>query len=241
MVLLTVFYISILASIRELTKQRVEKNKRIQNARSIMYACNFYPKGLSEEDFSPTSTTDDIPWDSEYLFQVMKERLEMVRLAISEEDRKLLQGSFLSIKDSVTIYLIKDNEARFFAYGFLLRGKGLWGTISAFGVVNADLNKMIGIDFTEQVETPGLGARITENAFKKHFRNLDLSGFSRKNADKDGLIMVSNKPVTNQINSTNSVESITGATQTCNGVLKMLNIDLNFYISLLKRNHSTGD
>ena len=134
--------------------------------------------------------------------------------------------------------ILTDYERYMFtpdAYGFLLKGKGLWGTISAFGVVSADLDRMVGIDFTEQFETPGLGARITEQEFKYFFRELDLTGFLSE-SDQPAVVMVGRKERSNVEESTNSIQAITGATQTCNGVLSMLNTDLRFYLRLLQEN-----
>ncbi|MBN2093319.1 FMN-binding protein, partial [candidate division KSB1 bacterium] len=136
----------------------------------------------------------------------------------------------------VEIYIQVDEKRQANAFGFLLNGKGLWGSLEAFGAISADLKRMVGIDFTSQVETPGLGARITETEFKYFFRQLNLDGFNQQESARPVLIMVSKKAETNVQNSTNSLQAITGATQTCNGVLDMLNTDLKFYIALIKAN-----
>jgi Na+-transporting NADH:ubiquinone oxidoreductase subunit NqrC len=96
---------------------------------------------------------------------------------------------------------------------------------------------MVGIDFTDQVETPGLGARILEQEFKYFFRNMDLSGFT--SGDPAPIIMVRQKQSTNVQQSSNSLQAITGATQTIDGVLNMVNTDLKFYIDVLKTNEKT--
>jgi len=85
------------------------------------------------------------------------------------------------------------------------------------------------------VETPGLGARITEIEFKYFFRNLDLSGFEDQSPTPP-IILVKNKDKTNLDESTNSFQAITGATQTVDGVLKMVNSDLQFYIEVIRGN-----
>jgi len=96
---------------------------------------------------------------------------------------------------------------------------------------------MVGIDFIEQVETPGLGARIIEEEYKYFFRNLDLSRFHQGEAGIDPIIIVKQKDATNVEVSTNSLQAITGATQTVDGVLKMVNTDLKFYIDVIKSNY----
>ncbi len=166
----------------------------------------------------------------------MRDQIRRVRLPVPEGERGFLKGSLLTFQDSVDIYISLNERREPIAYGFPLRGKGLWGSISAFGVVFSDFKRMIGIDFTEQVETPGLGARITEKEFKYFFRNLDLSGFLNGTPDQPAVVMVGKKNQTNVERTTNSIQAITGATQTCNGVLRMMNTDLRFYLSLFKSN-----
>ena len=235
MVAVSAVFIAALAYVNEVTKTRIAQNQEIQRLHSIMYACNILPHGIDESTLSPTSTTADIPWDEAELLRMMEEGVERLRLPITEEHKNLLKYSFLSVRDSVEISAFYNDEGNIEAFGFPLKGKGLWGTISAFGVVSADLDRMVGIDFTEQVETPGLGARITEQEFKYFFRDLDLSGFG-SSEEAPPIIMVGRKERSNREVLTNSIQAITGATQTCNGVLNMVNVDLAFYIEVLREN-----
>lgn len=239
MVLVTTVFISVLAYVNEISRDRIEKNQEIRRVRSVLYACAILPHGLSEEELSPTSTTADIPYDEEKIVLMLQERTTTLRLPVTEDQKQRLSNSFLSVRDSVEILVVFDEAGNVFGYGFDLKGKGLWGTISAFAVVSADLERMIGIDFTEQVETPGLGARITESGFKYYFRNLDLSGFHDVGRDGYAVQMVGKKEKSNVEEATNTVQAITGATQTCNGVLDMVNTDLSFYIDVLRQNKSS--
>ena len=148
--------------------------------------------------------------------------------------RKDGQTVFAVYNEGVRIYVDTAGTAQ--SYGVFLRGKGLWGTIGAFGVITADLTKMKGIDFIEQVETPGLGARITENEFKYFFRGLDLGGFANGNVGTQVIKMVGRKEQSNVVKSENTFQAITGATQTCMGVANMVNADMRFLIELLRAN-----
>jgi Na+-transporting NADH:ubiquinone oxidoreductase subunit C len=56
------------------------------------------------------------------------------------------------------------------AYVIAQAGSGLWGRIVALVGFEADRKTLTGLSFLEQTETPGLGARIDENAFKAQFR-----------------------------------------------------------------------
>jgi Na+-transporting NADH:ubiquinone oxidoreductase subunit C len=236
MIVVTIVFISALASINELSRERVLQNVKIDEYKSILYAFDIFPENVNEQELGITSTTDDIPWKQEIILKIIENQIVPVKIPVTDKQRELLKNSLLAVKDSVELF-IRINEANeIMAYGFPLRGKGLWGTITAFGVISADLTKMVGIDFTEQVETPGLGARITETEFKYFFRNLDLSGFQVKHRETPPIILVKKKDNTNMEQSTNSFQAITGASQTVDGVLKMINTDLQFYINLLLEN-----
>ena len=235
MMIITIIFISALASINELSRERVIQNARIDQYKSMLYAFNIFPEGVDEQKLAPTSTTNDIPWQQDQILRQVEQQIRPVKLPISADQQRLLNHSLLTVQDTVTIYTRLNQSGKVVAYGFPLRGKGLWGTITAFGVVSADLKKMVGIDFTEQVETPGLGARITETEFKYFFRNLDLSRFEDQ-AMAQPIVLVKKKDQTNIAESTNSFQAITGATQTVSGVLKMVNTDLRFYLEVIRQN-----
>ena len=237
MVVITIVFISALASIHELSKERVMQNAKIDQYKSILYAFDIFPENIVEQELGLTSTTDAIPWQQDQILQIIEDQIRAIKVPVTSEQAQLLKNSFLVVKDSIEIFVRTNEAGEITAYGFPMRGKGLWGTITAFGVLSADLNKMLGIDFTEQVETPGLGARITEIEFKYFFRDLDLSGFQdHPPTGGQPIVLVRKKDNTNREVSTNSFQAITGATQTVDGVLKMVNTDLRFYIDVIREN-----
>lgn len=236
MVVITIVFISALASIHELSKERVMQNAKIDRYKSILYAFDIFPQNVNEQELSPTSTTNDIAWQQDQILQIIEDQIQAIKVPVTSEQAVLLKNSFLVLKDSIEIFVRLNEAGEIVAYGFPMRGKGLWGTITAFGVISSDLEKMVGIDFTEQVETPGLGARITEIEFKYFFRNLDLSGFQDAQSNKQPVILLKKKDQTNREKSTNSFQAITGATQTVDGVLKMVNTDLRFYFEVIRGN-----
>lgn len=87
-------------------------------------------------------------------------------------------------------------------------GPGLWGTITA--VLGFDLSgeRMTGIEFIEQNETPGLGARIAESWFKEQFRG-----------KRGPFVMVPEGAAQGEA----EFDSLTGATRTSRAVLTILN------------------
>jgi Na+-transporting NADH:ubiquinone oxidoreductase subunit C len=238
MVIVTVLFISTLATVNEVSRERIAENLKLNNYKSILYAFDILPANIEEHDLGPASTTENIPYAESFITDRIESEIRELRLPVTAAQKDLLSGSFLSVSDSITIYTRTDSTGGIVSYGFPMRGKGLWGTISAFGVISADLQRMIGIDFTEQVETPGLGARITESEFKYFFRNLDLSGFFKSGRELAPVIMIKQKNRSNVEESTNELQAITGATQTVDGVLKMVNTDLRFYIALIQSNEN---
>ncbi len=234
MMAITILFVSALAIVNEVSLDRIQRDLAMQKNQFILYAFDILPEGVNEDRLPSSLTTTNIPWNEAEISKRMKNEIHTIRLPVSARDKQLLKGSFLTVGDSAEIYVRTSADHKILAYGFPMRGKGLWGTISAFSAVSSDLTRMIGIDFTQQTETPGLGARITEQGFKIYFRNLNLDGFSQESKSAP-IVMVAKKDLTNMEKSTNSVEAITGATLTCNGVLNMVNTDLRFYIALLKK------
>ncbi|NLJ40667.1 MAG: FMN-binding protein [Clostridiales bacterium] len=112
--------------------------------------------------------------------------------------------------DGETIYISRTADDQPQAYGFSFAGGALWGEVEGVLVLSPDLNRIIGIAFTEQNETPGLGGMIDEPEFKEQFRGVDL------NSEGDALIYSTS---TRQ----GQVDAITGATLTSNSVLSILN------------------
>lgn len=99
-----------------------------------------------------------------------------------------------------------------------LDGKGLWGPIWGYAVVSEDGQTLKGVSFDHKSETPGLGAKITENAFLKAFEG-------KKLYDKDGnfvSVRVLKSGTASEIAEENRVDAISGATLTSKGVDKML-------------------
>ena len=95
------------------------------------------------------------------------------------------------------------------AAAFIAAGPGLWGEIEAVTAFNSDLESFAGVEFIKQNETPGLGARITEDWFKEQLRG-----------KTPPLVML---PEGTENLSESEIDAITGATRTSNYVLQILN------------------
>ena len=103
--------------------------------------------------------------------------------------------------------------------GFVAGGMGFWDRIEAVVVLSPDLQRILNIQFLDQKETPGLGARIEEPWFTDQFKNLEVAW----NAAPDQRVLVGTSP---SDNAPNEVDAITGATQTSMALMRFLNDEL---------------
>jgi Na+-transporting NADH:ubiquinone oxidoreductase subunit C len=67
-------------------------------------------------------------------------------------------------------YAVRGEDGQPAGVVVMERGAGLWGTIRAAVGFDLDGSRLTGIEFVEQNETPGLGARIGEAWFRQQFR-----------------------------------------------------------------------
>ncbi len=103
--------------------------------------------------------------------------------------------------------------------GFEFGGMGFWDRIDGIIVLTPDLRQVLNIQFLDQKETPGLGARIEEPWFTDQFKGLQIDWDS----PTDRRIVVGASPVPD---ARNRVDAITGATQTSMALGQFLNEEL---------------
>jgi len=113
-------------------------------------------------------------------------------------------------KEGKTIYKGFDSSGRLIGYAFTGNGPGYQGTIEVMIGVDPELEKTTGIEILESVETPGLGAKITERLFRDKFRGLVIRPLIE-------LIKGKSPEEPNQ------VQAITGATISSQAIVDILN------------------
>jgi Na+-transporting NADH:ubiquinone oxidoreductase subunit C len=116
-------------------------------------------------------------------------------------------------------YRIKSESGETAGYVFIRSGPGLWGEITAAIGLDRRLEKLTGVDFLKQVETPGLGARISEKWFREQFRG-----------KRGPFITVAEGQPTKE----NEFDGVTGATLTTNFVKEILNRTIDQVKDLVK-------
>ena len=110
--------------------------------------------------------------------------------------------------------LIEDGKVS--GYAVLVDGKGFWAPIKGIVGISADGRRIRGVSFYEQSETPGLGAEIVKPEFRAQFEG-------KRMATADRPIRI--RPTGSEL-AGNEVHAITGATQTCMRLERLMNEDL---------------
>jgi len=113
-------------------------------------------------------------------------------------------------------------------------GAGLWGPIWGYIAVNDDGNTIYGANFSHEGETPGLGARITEQSFQDEFKDKHLFV---DGVFKSVAVLKKGQKATD---GAEQIDALTGATITSRGVSDMMADCLAPYEGFLKKLQSCG-
>ena len=147
---------------------------------------------------------------AEDLSRLFDERVETIQL----EDKNVYVG-------------YERNREKIIGYAFPVGGPGFWGAIQGMVAVAPDASKIIGIEFYNHNETPGLGARISEPWFSEQFSGLPLYPI-----EGDDQIFYLNPEREGKAH--NELDAITGASRTSDAVERFLNRDLNLFLREFK-------
>lgn len=122
--------------------------------------------------------------------------------------------SYEILNESKKIYKALDDKDQTVGYAFTTEGSGYQGTIKILVGITPQLDKLTGIIVLENIETPGLGAKISDKEFQDQFRSISL---------RNPLEYVLNKKPQKE----NQVQAITGATISSRAVIKIINNGIN--------------
>lgn len=188
MIILSLVFVGILAVLYRSSEKRIDTYKRESYQKLVLSLCA-----------SSISQATGINAE-EIINRYPQSYEEYVKEApLKGQDRPSFA---VSIKDSVVVRCVD------------IPGKGLWGSMRGLVAMSPDLSEIRDLSIYEQMETPGLGARISEDWFQAQFRSLSVIQ-AGKFVD---LELVSEK----QTPSPGQINQVTGATITSVSVLKML-------------------
>jgi electron transport complex protein RnfG len=118
------------------------------------------------------------------------------------------------------LYRVFDDTQNALGYALPYEGNGFQGKVRIMIGVSADLTTVTAIEVLEQVETPGLGTKVTEDPFRGQFRGLHA---------EPQIDWVKGTPPTKP----NQVQTITGATISSKAVIGIVNDGLKTLRSAL--------
>ncbi len=135
-------------------------------------------------------------------------------------DKEKLFPIFVCEKDGKKVYVVSCS------------GKGLWDDV--WGYIGLDSNDpknitIVAAKFDHKGETAGLGSVINEPKFQDQFENKKLAGPSGNFQGVD-VIKPGSRPLDD-----NTVDGLSGATFTGNGVRDMLKVYLEVYYNYFKK------
>lgn len=116
-----------------------------------------------------------------------------------------------------TLYYRASNNLVAFPY----EGKGFQGGITGILAMEADMKTISGVAILSQVETPGLGSRISEKPF--------LGQFAKKQFDPELGFVSAGKSKNNH-----EIDGISGATLSSKAIIKILNDNYATYRNIIE-------
>lgn len=131
----------------------------------------------------------------------------------------------------VFIYHESGNPDNISAYILPLYGAGLWNSIWGYLALQSDLNTIEGVTFSHAGETPGLGARITEENVQQRYQGKEIWG---EGGDLESVVMQKGEG-RDYSGAPHMVDGMSGATITAVGVNNMLKNYLSYYKAFLSK------
>lgn len=198
-IVLSLFFVGILASLYRLNEPGIEKQKREVYEKTILGLC-------ADSLASVTGRSSN-------------EILAAYPDSFQEYIKPLPEGTFPR-----QAFEVKYQDL-LVAYVFDITGKGLWGTMRALIATTPTKETIIGINVYEQMETPGLGARIEESWFTEQFSQKTV-------VDKGSPVNFELIPEGQAAVNPSQIRQVTGATITSKAVISMLQKELFLIIDL---------
>jgi len=160
-------------------------------------------------------------------FDVKRNIVKAFGIDIGEMDRPAIEATFenhvaAETAGDLPLYTWTDDGAdKPSKYAFPISGKGLWSMLYGYLSLNADLETIAGISFYKHGETPGLGAEIEKPWFQSQFKGKKLY---EDGTATDFSVVKPGSPLDET-----SVDGISGATLTGNGVQALIRQDAAAY------------
>ncbi len=126
-------------------------------------------------------------------------------------------------KNELKVYQGIDETGNPVGIAFEAKGNGFQGKISMMVGIDNQFEKLTGMLVLDQIETPGLGAKIAKDKFQSQFKGLSIS---------PEITYVKNK----KPEKPNEIQAITAATISSKAVVKILNRQIKEITETFKLN-----
>ena len=147
----------------------------------------------------------------------------LIEANMLEEERRSIFNVVLGIDSYEEIisgdikhFKCKDASGVVVGYALPAQGNGYQGVIKLMVGLSTDLSEITGISVLEQVETPGLGGRISEQVFQDQFQGIKTQpavGYVKNQTpDKD-----------------TDIQAVTGATISSRSVVTIINRNIEIF------------
>ncbi|HUU23005.1 MAG TPA: FMN-binding protein [Phycisphaerae bacterium] len=143
---------------------------------------------------------------------------EVVRKRIVERTEPLVDPQ---TGEQIQLVEAYGQDGKLVGYAIPIWGVGFWARIDGLLAVSPDLTRTMGVVFLSHSETPGLGGRITEDDFRRQFRQ--GKDITPSRAGGPFLTISPEKIAAGDPRYARHVDAITGATGTSTALDKFLN------------------
>ena len=156
--------------------------------------------------------------------------MEMYEDRVSETGIRVVTGA-----GEVPVLAARTEDGELMGYCFQIAGKGFWDMLWGYVAVSPDLQRIRGLSFYEQSETPGLGAEITKPWFEQQFEGKEIPSDTGQDDKLFRLVQPGGAK------KADDVDGVTGATNTSEAVERIVNNTLiNFMQTMRKRKGQSG-
>ena len=197
---ITVVFGTMVSGVNALLKDRIELNKVAAKQTMILRLLSKLP--------DPNVLPDPIQ-----LGVIFRKEVKVLK---ATDSKGLAMEYYRPVSGQTTLYV------------FSFSGQGFWDMIRGFVAIDATGKKIAAIEFTEHNETPGLGGRISELAFKQRFVGKPIN---KLNTDGKILSFVSEGTAKHE----QEIDGITGASGTTGGLDRFLNESLKLFLQILEK------
>lgn len=135
------------------------------------------------------------------------------------------------------VYVFKsaENPDKVESVVFPVFGRGLWDAIWGYVSLGPDMNTIKGVKFEHKGETPGLGARITEDEIQSRYKDKEIF----ENGQLVSVVMMKGEG-NDYSDDKHKVDGMSGATLTGKGINDMLKDYFVAYQEYMKKNKETA-